>query len=208
MATQRPVAACERQELLGHDALEGHGELHAHLLLLSRREHVHDAVHGLSRVLGVERGEHEVAGLRGGERRGDGLEVSHLADEDHVGVLAKAGLERGREALRVGPQLTLVDDAPLVHVQELDRVLDGEDVLGARLVDQVDHRGERRGLARAGGARDEHEAARLLGQLLELSGQPEIAQRRHLLRDEPERGAERGALEVGVHPEAGAPGIE
>jgi hypothetical protein len=34
-----------------------------------------------------------------------------------------------REALRVRAQLALVDDALLVLVQELDRVLDREDVL-------------------------------------------------------------------------------
>ena len=96
------------------------------------REHVHDAVHGLRRVLRVQRGEHEVAGLGRGQRGGDRLEVAHLADEDHVRVLAQRGLQAEREALRVGAQLALVDDALLVLVQELDRVLDREDVLVAR----------------------------------------------------------------------------
>src|SRR5215467_5459018 len=50
------------------------------------------------------------------------------------------------------------DDAALVLVQKLDRVLDREDVVGARLVDLVDHRGERRRLAGARRARDEDEA--------------------------------------------------
>ena len=50
----------------------------------------------------------------------------------------------------------------LCVVEELDRVLDGHDVLVALLVDQVDHRRERRRLAGAGRAGDEHEAARLL----------------------------------------------
>jgi hypothetical protein len=35
-----------------------------------------------------------------------------------------------------------------VWMQELDRVLDGDDVLGAPFVDQVDHRGQGRRLAR------------------------------------------------------------
>ena len=91
----------------------------------------------------------------------DRLEVAHLADEDHVRVLTQRGLQAEREALRVGAQLALVDDAVLVLVEELDRVLDGHDVLVALLVDQVEHRGERGGLAGAGRAGDEHEAARL-----------------------------------------------
>ena len=85
-----------------------------------------------ARVLRVQRGEHEVAGLGRGQRGRDRLEVAHLADEDHVGVLAQRGLQAEREALRVGAELALVDDALLVLVQELDRVLDREDVLVAR----------------------------------------------------------------------------
>ena len=71
------------------------------------------------------------------------------------------------EALRIRAELALVDDALLVPVQELDRVLDREDVLVAGVVDQVEHRGERRGLAGAGRPGHEHEAARLLRELLE-----------------------------------------
>jgi hypothetical protein len=33
--------------------------------------------------------EHQVAGLRGGQRQADGLEVTHLADQDDVRVLAQ-----------------------------------------------------------------------------------------------------------------------
>ena len=130
---------------------------------------------GLRRVLRVQRGEDEVAGLGRGQRRADRLHVAHLADEDHVGVLAQRGLEGEREGRRVGAQLALVDDAALVRVQELDRVLDGEDVLVARLVDLVDHRGERRRLAGAGRARDEHDAARLLGELRITGGRPSFS---------------------------------
>ena len=152
-ATQRDGAVGGRQQLLGHDALERDRELHADLPLLLGREHVDDAVDRLRRVLGVQGGEHEVAGLSRGQRGADRLEVSHFADEDHVGVLAQGGLERRGEAGGVGAELALVDRAALVGVHELDRVLDRDDVLVAGLVDLVDHRRERRGLARAGRAR-------------------------------------------------------
>jgi hypothetical protein len=49
--------------------------------------------------------EHEVAGLRGGEGQADGLEVSHLADQDDVGIFAKRRPERRGERLRVGADL-------------------------------------------------------------------------------------------------------
>ena len=89
-------------------------------------------------ALRVQRAEDEVAGLGRGERGRDRLEVAHLADEDHVRVLAQRGAQRLAEARRVGADLALVDDALLVAVHELDRVLDREDVLGARAVDLVD----------------------------------------------------------------------
>ena len=96
------------------------------------REDVDDAVDRLRRVLRVQRREDEVAGLSGGQRGRDRLEVAHLADEDHVGVLAQRGAQREGEGRGVGAELALVDHALLVRVQELDRVLDGHDVLFAR----------------------------------------------------------------------------
>ena len=49
---------------------------------------VDDAVEGLGGVVRVHGREDEVAGLGDGERGGDGVDVSHLADEEHIGVLA------------------------------------------------------------------------------------------------------------------------
>ena len=80
----------------------------------------------------MERAEDEVARLGSGERGRDRLEVAHLADEDHVRVLAERGAESGGEAGRVGADLALVDDAALVAVEELDRILDRDDVVVAR----------------------------------------------------------------------------
>ena len=47
------------------------------------------------------------------------------------GSWRRARLQRGGEALGVGPDLALVDDRLLVPVDELDRVLDRHDVHGA-----------------------------------------------------------------------------
>ena len=68
-------------------------ELLADLALLVRRERRDDAVDGLRRVEGVQRREHEVAGLGGDERRLDRLEVAHFADEDDVGILTQRAAE-------------------------------------------------------------------------------------------------------------------
>src|SRR6185503_9679706 len=53
----------------------------AHHFLLGRREHVDDTVDGLGGGAGVQRAEHQVAGLRGGQRQADRLQVAHFADQ-------------------------------------------------------------------------------------------------------------------------------
>jgi hypothetical protein len=50
---------------------------------------VDDPVDGARRGAGVERAEDEVPRLRRLDGDGHGLEVAHLADEHHVGVLAQ-----------------------------------------------------------------------------------------------------------------------
>ena len=61
----------------------------------------------------------------------DGLLVAHLADQDHVGVLAEHAPHGLGEALGIGADLALVDDRALVGVEVLDRILERDDVLGA-----------------------------------------------------------------------------
>ena len=92
------------------------------------REDVPDAVERLRGVVGVQRREHEVAGLGERQRELDRLGVTHLADEDDVGVLTERGAQRAVERVGVEPDLALVHDADLVPVHVLDRVLDREDV--------------------------------------------------------------------------------
>ena len=105
------------------------------------------------------------------------------------GIFTKRGAQRVGEALGVGVQLALVDHAILVHVHEFDRILDGEDVLVALGVDLVDHGGQRGGLARAGRAGDQHQAARLVAQLADHRRQSELVERLDLERNQTRRTA-------------------
>ena len=141
--------------------------------LLDRREELDQPADRLGRVDGVHRREDEVARLGCLQRGLGGLAVAQLADQDHVRVLAERAAERLVERLGVEPDLALVDDAALVAVEDLDRVLDRDDVLPARLVDVADDRGERRRLAGAGRAGDEHEPAVLFGEALDAGRQVE-----------------------------------
>ena len=119
-----PVAVERRHQSLGDRAPQGRREHHPRLLLQVWREEVDDPVDRLRRVQRVERGEHEVAGLGGGERGSDSLLVAHLADQDHVRVLPQHPPHCAGEALGVLADLALVDDRELVAVQVLDRVLE------------------------------------------------------------------------------------
>src|SRR5258708_34967658 len=65
-----------------------------------------------------------------------------------VGVLAQGVAQGLGEGLRLLAHLALEDDRALVLVDELDGVLDREDGLFLRLIDQLDEAGQRRGLAR------------------------------------------------------------
>ena len=159
-----------------------------------RREGGDDAGDRLGRVEGVQRREHEVAGLGSGERGLDGLQVAHFADEDHVRVLAQRALESLTEAHRVDADFALVDDRPLVADEELDRVLDRHDVAGLVGVDVVDHRGEGGRLARAGRSGHQDEAALLAGDLLQHLGQEQLIDGGDLEGNDAEHDADGAAL--------------
>ena len=135
------------------DALQRLGEHHANLLLPVGRELVDDAVDRARRRRRVQRAEDEVARLGRLDRDRHRLEVAQLADEDDVRILAQRGAQRLLERGRVHADLPLRDHALLVRVHELDRVLDRDDVIGARAIDEVDQRAERRRLAGARRAR-------------------------------------------------------
>ena len=79
-------------------------------------------------------------------------------------------------------------------MHELDRILDRDDVARARAVDVVDHRRQRRRLARAGDAGDEDEPALLLAHLLDRRRQVELVEPGHLGRDDAQHHAGLAAL--------------
>jgi len=106
-------------------------ELDADLLLMVRREDGDDAVDRLRGIQRVQGGEHEMARLGGQQGGLDCLVVAHLADQNHVRILAQCGAQGAGEGVGIDVDLALVDDRLLVAVQELDGVLDGDDVLGA-----------------------------------------------------------------------------
>src|SRR5215472_5572156 len=169
-------AAVLLQQRLRDDGAQRFRQHRAHHVLLLAGEDVDDAVDGLGGRAGMERAEHQVTGLGGRERQADGLEIAHFADQDDVGVLAQRRAQRLAEAERVAMHLALIDQAALGFVHELDRVLDGDDVIGTVVVAVVHHAGERGRLAGAGRTGDQHQPARQHAQVAEDLGSRQLVQ--------------------------------
>ena len=149
----------------------------------------------------MQRGQHEVAGLRGGERGADGLGVAHLADEDDVGVLAQDVLERARKAARVGADLALVDGREDAPVRVLNRILDGDAPARSHVVDAVDDARQRRGLARASRPDHQQQALRAISEVHDHIGQTQLFGVRNMRGDRPKRSRHPALLEIRVDPE-------
>ena len=151
----------------------------------------------------MQRRERQVPGLGDRQRGLHGLQIAHLANQDHVGVLPQHVLEGGRERACVAAHLTLVHEAVLVAVHELDRVLHGDDVPGPLPVDLVDH--GRQGGRLSGSRRtgDQHEAPGLVGQPGDNRRQAQLLERQDLERDLPDGHRDRSSLPEHVPTEPG-----
>ena len=158
------------------------------------------------RVGRVDGGEHQVARVGGPQRGRDGVGVAHFADQDHVRVLPHHRPQGVVEALAVGPDLDLADQALGVVVLEFDRVFHGDDPLGPRAVDLADDGRQRRDLPLPVVPADDDDAA--------MSGRPaprprreaQVVELRDLGDDPPHDDREPPAAMEDVGAEAGAVG--
>ncbi|MOA20624.1 hypothetical protein D3C78_1410780 [compost metagenome] len=104
--------------------------------------------------------------------------------------------------MRHRPDFTLVDQAFLGVVDELDRVFHRQDVAVFGLVEVVDHGRQRGGLARAGRPGHQHQTAGLEGQVAKDLGCVELFQRQDLAGDGAEHGRRAALLVEGVDAKA------
>ena len=82
------------QQRLAQDALQNHRELGANLGLLIRREDIDNAGNGGGSGIGMQRREGKMPRLGYPERRLDGFEIPHFADQHNVRILAQCGAQR------------------------------------------------------------------------------------------------------------------
>src|SRR5205823_4179325 len=95
------------------------------------------------------------------------------------------------------------DQALLRIMQKFDRILDREDVAVFVLVDVVDHRRERRRLARSRWPGDQNQSARTFSKRRKRLRRAEILEREHLRRNRPKRRSGAALLVEGVDAKAG-----
>jgi len=97
--------------------------------VLIARKHVDDAVQGLGAIVRMQGRDAQMP--RAGERDGrlHGFTVANLADQDHVRSRAHGAAQGACEGLGVEADFALVHDRLLVGVQELDRILDGQNMV-------------------------------------------------------------------------------
>ena len=95
--------------------------------------------------------------------------------------------------------LTLVYEALVASVQELDRIFERDDVALAGLINVVDHRGEGRRLSAAGRSGQENQTFRNLAELLDDFRQAKLLDGQNLRRDLPKRGADSVVIPIHVH---------
>ncbi len=139
-------------------------------------------------------------------RGADGFQIAHFADQDHIRILTERSAQRRRERWRIHFDLALVDVTLLVAVQEFDGVFDGDDVLGARRVYAVDHRGQGRRFTGARDACDQHQPARHVANLLHYLGQVKFVERANFGGNDAEHQSYVPALLEYVHTEAAQSG--
>ncbi len=144
-------------ESLGNDQRHRRGDV------VGRYAHVGEARQCLRRVVGVQRGEYQVAGLR----RLDGdlgrFQIPYLADHDHVRILSQKGAQRvgeGEPDLRI--DVDLIDAG---HV-DLGRIFRCRDV-ALRRIEDIEAGIERDGLSRTGRSGDQNHSIGL-GQRIEV----------------------------------------
>jgi hypothetical protein len=122
-------------QVLRDHALQRFREHDPNLRLLLGRKLIDDAIDRRRRGRRMQGAEHQVARLGRFDRDGDGLEIAQLTDQDDVGILAHRRAQGLLEAAGVRADFALVDQAALVLMDELDRILDRDDVIGSDLPD-------------------------------------------------------------------------
>ena len=127
----------------------------------------------------MDRSEHQVARFGGMNGRHERFRVAHFAHEHHVRVFAHRVLHADAEVDHVEPDFTLVDQTLVLGEHEFDRVFERENVLAILVIDQIEHRSDRRAFAGTRNPGQQHHALIEMAKLFDLRRQEETAEVGH-----------------------------
>src|SRR5208282_5040214 len=193
-------------QALADDGTQHGRQLQADLFLLGRRENCNDTIDAFDRIQRVQGGENHVTRFGRVQGGPDGFQVAHFAHQNDIWILTERSAQGCRERRRIDFDLALVHVAFFVAVQKFDGVFDGDDVLGARRIDAVDHGGEGGRFARAGHSGDQHQTARHVANLLDYLRQEQFVKRADFGGNDAEHQSHIAALLKYVHTEASQAG--
>ncbi|MCY1440985.1 hypothetical protein D9M71_572810 [compost metagenome] len=146
--------------------------------------------------------QHQVPGFGRAQGQANGFKVAQLADHDHVRVLAQRTAQPLSKAATMAPHLTLVDQAALAGMDDLDRVFQGDDVQRLLAVQLVEQRRQRAGLATAGRPAHEDQAIPALRNSLKHIRKVQLTHRRNAPRNQPKGNRRAIQLAKQVQPKA------
>ncbi|OPZ84881.1 MAG: hypothetical protein BWY76_01660 [bacterium ADurb.Bin429] len=179
---------------LREDSLHHIRQSRAHLQVHWHGEGMQQMLQRGNRAQRGQRCKHEVAGLRGGQRGGDGLSIGETVNQNDVRVLAERLLQRNLVVRGISAHLPLVNFAFRRAMDEFDWILDGDNMGMTRAVDLLDHCGKRGRPSRTVRPGNQHQPMRLARELLDGGGIAQALQAGYLSGNDPEDRANRAAL--------------
>ena len=154
----------------------------------------------------MQRAKDQVAGFRRRHGQANGFQIAHLPHQNAVRVFAQGRAQRGREGLGHWPHFALVDQAFFRLVDKFNRVFHRQDVALLVAVEVIHHGRQGGRFARASRAGDQHQAARLEGQIGKNLGGIQVFQRQDFAGNGSKYRPRAPVLVEGIHTKTGQPG--
>ena len=135
-----PPAALARQQNLRQHSAQRHRQFLANRILALQRQTVRNPRNGCGDIHGVQRGQHQMPGLRRSHRDHHRFRVAHLPDYDHVWRLAQGRPQCGGKVRRIFANFHLLDNAFEMAMLILHRVFNDQNVPRLVAIDFVHQR--------------------------------------------------------------------
>ena len=123
-------------------------KVHKHVFVRRFRKEVQNPFHRLIGIIRVQCGQTQMPGFRESNCAFHRFSVANFANHDHIGRFAHRIFQRFGIRVRVEANFALINDRFLVLMQKLNRIFNRQNVARGIHVTIVQHRRQRRTLAR------------------------------------------------------------